>query len=100
MTQRWRDAFAVSTDGGPLVFPAGRLVSDDDPILRTHGHLFEAVEVQVQRQESASRSVTAVAVETASAAPGEVRQVVSVAPDGGRQSSGSRLRPGRRDGEK
>lgn len=73
MTQRCRDAFAIQTKDGPLVYAAGRLVSDDDPILRTHRHLFEPVEMQVQRQEQAPRSVTA--VETATAAPGEARQV-------------------------
>jgi predicted RecB family nuclease len=74
MTQRCKGGFAVQTESGPLVFAAGRLVSDEDPILKTHGHLFEAVEAQVARQEAVPQSVTAVAMETASAAPGEVRQ--------------------------
>lgn len=86
MTQRCKGGFAVQTEDGPLVYAAGRLVSDDDPILRTHRHLFEPVEMQVQRQEQAPRSVTA--VETATAAPGEARQV-----------SMSRNRPGRKASE-
>jgi hypothetical protein len=89
MTQRCKGGFAVQTEGGPLVFSAGRLVSDEDPILRTHAHLFEPVEVQVQRQEAVPQSVTAVATETASAAPGEVRQ-----------TSTARRRAGQEDGGK
>ena len=73
MTQRCKGGFAVQTGQGPMVYAAGRLVGDDDPILRTHAHLFEPVEAQVQRQEATPRSVTA--VETATAAPGEARQV-------------------------
>lgn len=89
MTQRCTGGFAVQTAAGPMVYPAGRLVSDEDPILRTHGHLFEAVEVQVARQEAVPQSVTAVATETATAAPGEVRQ-----------TSMARRRAGQEDGVK
>jgi hypothetical protein len=89
MTQRCKGGFAVYTAAGPLVFAAGRLVSDEDPILATHGHLFEPVEAQVARQEAVPQSVTAVATETASAAPGEVRQ-----------TSMARRRAGQEDGAK
>jgi len=88
MTQRCTSSFAVPTESGPMVYAAGRLVSDEDPILRSHGHLFEPVEVQVARQEATPRSVTA-AVETATAAPAEVRHTSTV-----------RRRAGREDGEK
>lgn len=88
MTQRCKGGFAVQTESGPMVYAAGRLVSDEDPILRTHSQLFEPVEMQVQRQEQTPRSVTA-AVETATAAPAEVRH-----------TSTARRRAGREDGEK
>lgn len=72
MTQRCVSAFAFGSP--PKVYTAGVLISDEDTILRTHRHLFEAVEAQVARQESAPTSVTAVATtETASAVPGEPR---------------------------
>ncbi len=73
MTYRCKGGFAVQTEAGPVVYPSGRLVGDDDPILRTHGALFEPVEAQVARQEAVPQSVSAVATETATAAPGEVR---------------------------
>jgi predicted RecB family nuclease len=88
MTQRCTGGFAITTKSGPLVFAAGRLVGDDDPILRTHGHLFEPVEAQVARQEATPQSVTA-ATETATAAPGEARQM-----------STARRRAGQGDGTK
>lgn len=88
MVQRCKGGFAVQTGTGPMVYAAGRLVGDDDPILRTHGDLFEPVEVQVARQESVPQSVTA-AVETATAAPGEARQTTT-----------ARRRAGQGDGEK
>lgn len=88
MTQRCKGGFAVHTATGPMVYPAGRLVGDGDPILATHGHLFEPVEALVERQESTPQSVSA-AVETATAAPGEVRQNSTV-----------RRRAGQGDGEK
>lgn len=87
MTQRCKGGFAVQTKNGPLVFAAGRLVGDDDPILRTHRHLFEPVEAQVARQEAVPQSATA--VETATAAPGEARQ-----------TSTARRRAGQEDGVK
>jgi len=87
MTYRCKGGFAIHTGSGPVVYAGGRLVGDDDPILRTHGQLFEPVEVQVQRQEQAPRAATA--VETATAAPGEVRQTSTV-----------RKRVGQGDGEK
>jgi len=73
MTQRCKGGFAIQGPSGPLVFAAGRLVGDGDPILKTHAHLFEPVEALVERQEAVPQSVTAVATETATAAPGEVR---------------------------
>jgi hypothetical protein len=87
MVQRCKGGFAVFRDGSPHVYAAGQLVGDGDPILRTHGELFEPVEAQVARQEQTPRSVSA--VETATAAPGEVRN-----------TSTARKRAGQGDGEK
>lgn len=88
MTRRCKGGFAITTTDGPRVYAAGALVGDDDPILHTHGHLFEAVEEQVARQEQTPRSVSAVPVsETATAAPGEVRQVSVSRGRAGRKAS-------------
>lgn len=58
------DAFVVSIDGVDEVFTPNRtFVADDDPILRTHGHLFAHV-----------RTRRFARVEQATAAPGETRQ--------------------------
>jgi len=72
MAKRCKGGFATFVDGVPHVYAGGQLVGDGDPILRSHGHLFEAVDEVVARQEAAPLSVTA--VETATSAPGEVRQ--------------------------
>lgn len=55
---------------GNLVYAGGRVVDDDDPILRTHAHHFARVE-----------SAGPVRTETASSAPGEVRVVTSTEAD-------------------
>jgi hypothetical protein len=70
MAHRCTGSFAYGNP--PRVHSAGSLVGDDDPILRTHGAFFEPAEAQVARQEAVPRSVAA--VETATAAPGEVRE--------------------------
>lgn len=82
MAHRCTGSFAFGTP--PKVYSAGRLVADDDPILRTHRHLFEPVEAQITRQQAAPTSVAA--TETASAEPGEARQTDVARRRAGRRS--------------
>lgn len=67
MVQRVTEPFTVWRDGMPIAYTAGKLVDDKDPILKSHGHLFENVETAVSRR---SRRV-----ETATADPGEPRSL-------------------------
>jgi hypothetical protein len=78
MTHRCTGGFAVYVDGQPRVFAGGALVADDDPILASHRHLFEPVESHVARRDALPQS--AGAVETATAGPGELRQISAPAP--------------------
>lgn len=72
MAHRCTGSFAFGDP--PRVYSAGLLVSDQDPILRTHGAHFENADAQIARQEAVPQSVAATATETADAVPGEVRK--------------------------
>lgn len=68
---RAQQPFAFTGKSGiPRVVSAGDLFSSDDPDFKGKEHLFEPVEVQVDR---ARRARGGDASETASAAPGERR---------------------------
>jgi hypothetical protein len=75
MAHRCTGSFAVGNP--PVVYSAGALVGDDDPILRTHAAYFEPAEQTIARQDAAPRSVAA--VETATAAPNEARTTSTAA---------------------
>ncbi|MFD0353510.1 hypothetical protein ACFVHW_07135 [Streptomyces sp. NPDC127110] len=64
--KRCTTPFSVWVDGSPRVYPGGQLVDEQDPVLKTHGHLFEDVAVHVAAR--AARQA-----ETATAGPGELR---------------------------
>ncbi|MFF4848000.1 hypothetical protein [Streptomyces sp. NPDC001194] len=53
-------------NGSPRVYSGGQLVDEKDPVLRTHGHLFEDADTHVAAR-------TARAAEMATAVPGEAR---------------------------
>ncbi|WP_051362651.1 hypothetical protein [Amycolatopsis thermoflava] len=63
--KRCISAFSVFTDGVPRVVPGGALIDDSDPVYKGRESYFEAVETGVKRDRP---------VETATAAPGELRQ--------------------------
>jgi hypothetical protein len=68
--KRCIEPFATASQRGvSRVYAAGDEVLDDDPILRTHGKFFEDAEVELQRRRGHE------AVERATAAPGERRQL-------------------------
>ncbi|MFI8254083.1 hypothetical protein [Streptomyces filamentosus] len=68
MAQRCVHPFMIWPGGVPTAYPAGRLVEDSDPILKTHRHHFEGVEDIARRNTLSAR-----AVEAATADPGELR---------------------------
>ncbi len=65
--QRCREAFTIWRDGAPITYTAGQLVPDKDPILKSHGHLFQDV------AEAARRPVQSIPAEAATNEPGERR---------------------------
>lgn len=64
MTKRVTSGFSVWVDGAPVVYAGGVLVADDDPILKTHGHLFADADTFTRPRSGP---------EEATAAPGEQR---------------------------
>ncbi|MBP2583394.1 hypothetical protein J3A78_003872 [Streptomyces sp. PvR006] len=66
MVFRVLEPFTVWRDGMPVAYTAGRLVEDKDPILKTHGALFENVDAAV-KQQAARR------IEAATNEPGTAR---------------------------
>ncbi|MGW7435708.1 hypothetical protein [Streptomyces sp. NPDC054849] len=64
--KRCTAAFSVWVGGSPRVYSGGQLVDEKDPVLKTHGHLFEDVDTHVAAR-------TARQAEAATAAPGEPR---------------------------
>ena len=92
MIKRAIQPFTAYIDGMPRVVRAGDLVEDPDPVMTGRTHLFEAVEAHVsQRQPHAG-------VESATAAPGEQRDLTSPAADS-KPTTSSRGR-GRRGGSR
>ncbi|MFB6423686.1 hypothetical protein ACFCXC_18360 [Streptomyces microflavus] len=67
--QRCREAFTIWRGGAPITYTAGQLVPDKDPILGTHGHLFQDV------AEAAQRPAQAVPAEAATNEPGQRRSL-------------------------
>lgn len=87
--KRCRAAFTVwNPDGMPRVVAGGDLVDDQDPILKTHGHLFEDVDAYVAERSSQ--------VEQATAEPGERRAVRR--PARGKQAQAGDKPAGKADG--
>ena len=72
-SELWRcmSGFSIFKAGIPEVFPEGREVFGDDPILRTHRQYFEPAADRVARVSGR------VQVEQATAAPGEYRTAVT-----------------------
>lgn len=64
--KRCKAAFSVWVGGSPRVYSGGQLVDEKDPVLKTHGHLFEDIDVHVAAR-------TARQAEAATAGPGEHR---------------------------
>lgn len=84
--------FTAYIDGMPRVIRAGDLVEDTDPVMQGRTHLFETVEDHVaQRQPQQPQ------VETATAEPGEQRNLTPSASGRGKPPSS---RGGRRSGNK
>lgn len=76
MTYRCTGGFAIPLgDGQTRVVGGGELVDDGDPILKMNPGAFERVETYTARRAAMPQS--AGAVETATAAPAEVRQVTT-----------------------
>ncbi|MFF5795799.1 hypothetical protein [Streptomyces albogriseolus] len=85
--------FTAYIDGMPRVVRAGDLVEDTDPVMQGRTHLFETAEEHVaQRQPQQPRPQ----VETATAEPGEQRNLTP--PTSGRSKPSSAR--GRRGGSK
>lgn len=75
MIVRAKEPFAYTDGAGvPRMVATGQLFAADDPCVVKRPNLFEPVEVAAARVTHTSTS-TVGAEETASAAPGEVRQV-------------------------
>ncbi|HEX9991346.1 MAG TPA: hypothetical protein VGB14_00320 [Acidimicrobiales bacterium] len=49
---RVRESFAVPHEGFPRVYPAGRLISADDPLVATHAHLLQPVDEVMEQATS------------------------------------------------
>jgi hypothetical protein len=73
MIHRCKSPFSTRVKGMPRVVAAGELVDDSDPVFKGREHLFESVDVYVERVDK--KRVSNVTVESATANPGEVRQV-------------------------
>ena len=73
--RRATQPFTAYVDGMPRVVRAGDLVEDTDPVLKGRAHLFEAVEEHVAQRQARKP------VESATAAPGEVRDLTPPASD-------------------
>jgi hypothetical protein len=67
-TLRCKEPFSADLGGVPRTIPAGALLDSTDPIVKGREHLFESVDVYMDRRAPA-------AVEAATAAPGEKRSV-------------------------
>ncbi len=70
MAKRCTAPFTVWVDGQPRVYAGGQLVTDKDPVLRTHAHLFEDVDAHVAARQAQR-------VESATAGPGEQRTLTA-----------------------
>ncbi|MFD4934500.1 hypothetical protein [Streptomyces virginiae] len=89
-TKRCTAAFSVWVGGSPRVYAGGQLVDDKDPVLKTHGHLFEDVETHVAARKAR-------AVESATAGPDELRTLTPPSePDPPAPEPAAPARPGRR----
>lgn len=70
---RCTEAFAVQMGVVPRVVQYGEDVDSDDPVVKGHEQHFEPVETHLARERA--KKAGASPVETATAAPGEVRAV-------------------------
>lgn len=64
-TLRVKEPFAIDVDGAPRVFTAGQLVDSTHPAVKGREHLFESLDVYMDRAKP----------EQATAAPGEKRSL-------------------------
>jgi len=84
--KRATQPFTAYVDGMPRVVRAGDLVEDNDPVLQGRAHLFENVETHVAQNQPRPP------VESATAAPGEQRDLTAPTTD----SKAAAARRGRR----
>lgn len=71
-----RESFSIpSHDGMPRFFGVGDLVEDNDPDIRGREHLFQPAEEAAAMASNRRGQRPSRAMETATAAPGEVRHV-------------------------
>lgn len=91
MIKRAIQPFTAYIDGMPRVVRAGDLVEDTDPVMQGRTHLFETVEEHVAQNQPRPR------VESATAAPGEQRDLT---PPAAASKPASTARRGRRGGSK
>ncbi|MGW7085019.1 hypothetical protein ACWGH2_16225 [Streptomyces sp. NPDC054871] len=75
--KRCTESFSVWREGVPTAFTVGQLVDEKHPIIRSHGHLFADPEATVRPA----------AVEAATAAPGELRDLAPPATTGEGEAS-------------
>lgn len=81
-THAARESFSfTSTDGMPRFFGTGDLCDDTDPDFRGREHLFQPVEEAAATAHNRRGGRGVRAMETATAAPGEVRQTTHPVPD-------------------
>jgi hypothetical protein len=85
MIMRCVSAFAFGNP--PIVHTVGSLVSDTDPILKSHGSLFEPVDRDVTRRENRPTAFVAEPMETASAPVAETVEDATAAPGAVRKTN-------------